>query len=92
MIKAAQEREELQRQGDELDAKIRKAEKEVTALEATLMQLVSANGSYGSKFKKVDNTTSVEERAALRWAGRRVGVEVGVEVAGWKADWARPLA
>lgn len=29
VIKAAQEREELQRRGDELDSKIKKAEKEI---------------------------------------------------------------
>lgn len=39
VIKAAQEREELQREGDALDAKIRQAEKEVAALEATLNQV-----------------------------------------------------
>lgn len=32
VIKAAQEREELQRSGDELDAKIRKAEKEIRSV------------------------------------------------------------
>lgn len=53
-------------QGDELDAQIRKAEKEVAALEATLGQLVMANGNYGSSFKKVDNRTAFGERAALR--------------------------
>eukprot|EP00195_Chlamydomonas_chlamydogama_P009299 CAMPEP_0202915398 /NCGR_PEP_ID=MMETSP1392-20130828/65575_1 /ASSEMBLY_ACC=CAM_ASM_000868 /TAXON_ID=225041 /ORGANISM="Chlamydomonas chlamydogama, Strain SAG 11-48b" /LENGTH=937 /DNA_ID=CAMNT_0049607407 /DNA_START=168 /DNA_END=2981 /DNA_ORIENTATION=- len=66
VIKAAQEREELQREGDELDAKIRKAEKEVAALETTLVQLVTANGNYGGTFKKVDTGTSVAERTVLR--------------------------
>jgi hypothetical protein len=61
-----QEREELQREGDVLDAKIRKAEKEVTALETTMVQLISANGSYGATFKKVDSQESVAERTALR--------------------------
>lgn len=49
-----------------MDAKIRKAEKEVTALEQTLMQLMNANGHFGSTFKKVDSTASVTERATLR--------------------------
>ncbi|GAX79427.1 hypothetical protein CEUSTIGMA_g6868.t1 [Chlamydomonas eustigma] len=66
VIKAAQEREELQREGDALDAKIRKAEQEVTALETTMLQLVAANGNYGATFKKVDSLASVAERAALR--------------------------
>lgn len=66
VIKAAQEREELQRSGDALDAKIQRAEKEVQALEATLMQLMTANSAYGSTFKKVDSKASVEERAVLR--------------------------
>lgn len=56
----------MQREGDALDAKIRKAEKEVTALEQTMVQLVTANGSFGSTFKKVDSSASVAERAALR--------------------------
>lgn len=39
VIKAAQEKEELQRYGDELDAKNKKCEKEVKAMEATLNHL-----------------------------------------------------
>ena len=50
IIKAAQEKEELQREGDELDKAIRKAEKEVRALEATLKMLNSRNEKYRSSF------------------------------------------
>lgn len=39
VIKAAQQREELQREGDELDAGIRKCEREIKALVATLKSL-----------------------------------------------------
>lgn len=53
-------------QGDDLDTKIHKAEREVAALETTLKQLMHANGNYGSKFKKVDSLTAVQERAVLR--------------------------
>ena len=38
----------------------------MTALEQTLVQLMNANGHFGSTFKKVDSTASVAERAALR--------------------------
>lgn len=58
-------------QGDELDARIRKAEKEVAALEATLIQLVQANNNYGTSFKKVDGRAAFGERAQLRWVGGR---------------------
>jgi len=43
VIKAAQKREDLQRYGDELDAKIRKAEREIKALTRTLEHLKSRN-------------------------------------------------
>ncbi|KAM9225846.1 coiled-coil domain-containing protein 39 [Dugong dugon] len=53
VIKAAQEKEELQREGDSLDAKINKAEKEIHALGNTLQVLNSCNNSYKQCFKKV---------------------------------------
>ena len=37
-------------------------------MEQTMIQLVTANGSFGSTFKKVDSATSVAERATLRCA------------------------
>jgi len=59
VIKAAQDKEELQRNGDELDARIRKAEKEIRALENTLRLMNSRNETYRKTFNKV--TESSEE-------------------------------
>ncbi|XP_008140566.2 coiled-coil domain-containing protein 39 [Eptesicus fuscus] len=53
VIKAAQEKEELQKEGDSLDAKINKAEKEIYALENTLQVLNSCNNNFKQSFKKV---------------------------------------
>ena len=52
VIRAAQDKEDLQRHGDELDARIRKAEKEIQALENTLRVLNSRNETYRRNFNK----------------------------------------
>lgn len=49
VIKAAQRREELQREGDELDAAIRKCEKECRALENTLGIMNGRNEEFRMK-------------------------------------------
>ncbi|ETW04915.1 hypothetical protein H310_04017 [Aphanomyces invadans] len=54
VIKAAQRREELQREGDELDDKIRVAEKEVRALTKTLQHLEGRNTEYRKSFHRAD--------------------------------------
>ncbi|XP_017582430.1 PREDICTED: coiled-coil domain-containing protein 39 isoform X2 [Corvus brachyrhynchos] len=46
VIKAAQEKEALQQEGDDLDAKICKAEKEITAMENSLCVLKNWNRNY----------------------------------------------
>ncbi|CAK8671416.1 unnamed protein product [Clavelina lepadiformis] len=61
VIKAAQDKEELQRSGDELDAKIRKAEKEIRALENTLRLMNSRNGALRHSFNKVTETSEEYE-------------------------------
>ncbi|XP_004745128.1 coiled-coil domain-containing protein 39 [Mustela nigripes] len=62
VIKAAQEKEELQREGDSLDAKINKAEKEIYALENTLQVLRNCNNNYKQSFKKVTPSSDEYEQ------------------------------
>ncbi|XP_062458911.1 coiled-coil domain-containing protein 39 isoform X2 [Pezoporus occidentalis] len=66
VIKAAQEKEALQREGDDLDAKICKAEKEIVALENTLCILNNCNSKYRNSFKEVSETSEeYEEKLKL---------------------------
>ncbi|UJR23536.1 hypothetical protein I4U23_026526 [Adineta vaga] len=57
VIKAAQEKEELQRAGDELDAKNRKAEQELLALQNTLRVINSGNGQTKQSYKKLPESS-----------------------------------
>ena len=63
MIKAAQEKEALQRNGDELHAKIEKAESEIEGLRNTLVIVNSGNESLRKKNKLVQDQD--EDRATL---------------------------
>lgn len=70
VIKAVQRKEELQRKGDILDAKIRTAEKETRALEKTLRHLNGKNEEFRRGFHSVDSNSdmmfqykSLEEQA-----------------------------
>ncbi|MEE6501336.1 hypothetical protein FKM82_004136 [Ascaphus truei] len=73
IIKAAQEKEELQREGDALDAKIAKAEKEINALENTLQVINGCNNSYRKSFCKVTETSEeYEEKHQLEEQKRAV--------------------
>lgn len=66
LIKAAQEREELQREGDDLDAKLKKAEKEVRALEGTLARLNDTNSALRGSYRAVNDKSAEQEKLDLR--------------------------
>ncbi|KAI8853033.1 hypothetical protein BC829DRAFT_414156 [Chytridium lagenaria] len=66
VIRAAQEKEALQREGDELDAKIRKAEKEIKALENTLRLMNDRNENYRMNLYRAElNATDVQHKEML---------------------------
>ncbi|NXC01658.1 CCD39 protein, partial [Orthonyx spaldingii] len=66
VIKAAQEKEALKQEGDDLDAKISKAEKEIIAMENSLCVLKSWNRNYKNSFKTVPETSEeLEEKLTL---------------------------
>jgi len=72
MIKAAQDKEELQRKGDELDDKIRRAEKEIRSLENTLGHLVQRNQKFKENFQTANqqDQTELEEKQTLEEQSR----------------------
>ena len=65
MIKAAQEKEELQRYGDELDGKVKKCEKEIKALLNTLDHLKVRNRNYRDKFMQGAEGADLERKQIL---------------------------
>lgn len=64
IIAAAQKREELQREGDELDQEIRRCEREIRALESTLRHLNARNVDFRVSFQRADPGS--KEADALR--------------------------
>lgn len=66
VIKAAQEREELQREGDALDAEISKAEKEVAALQATMAKVMEKNVAFRNSFRNIDERQAYELSLTLK--------------------------
>ena len=71
VVLRAQEREELQKEGDQLDGKIQKAEKEIRALENTLAKLNAKNDNLRSSFHNPDSSSAD--------AGARMELEAKLE-------------
>uniref|UniRef100_A0A8D2PWC2 Coiled-coil domain-containing protein 39 n=1 Tax=Zosterops lateralis melanops TaxID=1220523 RepID=A0A8D2PWC2_ZOSLA len=65
-IKAAQEKQALQQEGDDLDAKICKAQKEIIAMENSLCVVKNWNKNYKNSFKAGPETSEeLEEKLKL---------------------------
>ncbi|NXH47369.1 CCD39 protein, partial [Dicaeum eximium] len=64
VIKAAQEKEALKQEGDDLDAKICKAEKEILAMENSLCVLKNWNRNYKNSFR-TETSEELEEKMKL---------------------------
>jgi septal ring factor EnvC (AmiA/AmiB activator) len=62
LFQSAQEKYELQQEGDELDARIRKTEKEIEAMENTLKLINATNENYKRNLFAVD-----EESKTVIW-------------------------
>ncbi|NXG08791.1 CCD39 protein, partial [Sakesphorus luctuosus] len=75
VIKAAQEKQALQQEGDDLEAKICKAEKEIVALENTLCVLNNCNTNYRNSFKEVTETSEEREERLKLEEEKRVADE-----------------
>ncbi|NXR50050.1 CCD39 protein, partial [Hippolais icterina] len=70
-IKAAQEKQALQQEGDDLDAKICKAQKEIIAMQNSLSVLKNWNKNYKNSFKAIPETSEeLEEKLKLEQAKR----------------------
>lgn len=57
MLQFAQEKDELQRVGDELDAKVRKSETEILALNNTLKLVAACNAKYRQGNSQIDKSS-----------------------------------
>ncbi|NXU84623.1 CCD39 protein, partial [Xiphorhynchus elegans] len=75
VIKAAQEKQTLQQEGDDLEAKICKAEKEIVALENTLSVLNNCNSNYRNSFKEITETSEEHEERLKLEEEKRVADE-----------------
>ncbi|NWR35396.1 CCD39 protein, partial [Tachuris rubrigastra] len=75
VIKAAQEKQALQQEGDDLQAKICKAEKEIIALENTLCVLNNCNSNFRNSFKEVTETSEEREERLKLEEEKRVADE-----------------
>lgn len=80
MIAAAQEREELQREGDDLHRQIQKAEKEIVMLTASLDQLVDRNHVCSARVVAVRCWDASPSVCAARMVRTRTHCFVGLRL------------